>query len=80
MTGAIGEDRSFVAEDGADGELFADGVYCELRESLSYSPTDEDSAATVFTRSIDCADDYHCESSAVGKAIRTNNSTPPTGR
>lgn len=70
LSGTLGEDNKFVAIHSINGDIYNDGIPCQVDQSISYKPTSDDRAETLFNRSILCADGFSCETSAVGEAKR----------
>ena len=70
FSGQVREDNSFVVEQILSGDIFGDGIACDVFQAISYEPTGPDTASSLFVRRLSCEDGYICESRGVGESRR----------
>ena len=70
-TGMTRGSDSFLAEALQEGDLFGDGVFCQLSEDLAYNDLDGDTASSLYRVRIECADGFVCDSVVRGAAERS---------
>lgn len=70
LEGAATGTNTFEANQVVNGDIFGDGNFCSVEQSISYEATDAGRATTLFSRHIECSDGYVCESRALGEAVR----------
>jgi hypothetical protein len=69
-TGSTRSSDSFLAKTLEEGDLFGDGIFCQLIEDLAYNDLDGDSATSMYKIRIKCADGFVCDSAVRGTAER----------
>lgn len=67
-SGSYRSESSFLVSAKLAGDLFGDGVYCELNEELAYNHTTSTSAINLYHIWLDCADGFRCDSALRGPA------------
>ena len=70
FTGAVREDNSFLVEQLLEGDIFNVGLFCTLRQQISYQATSASTASSLYERTITCADGYLCNTHGVGESKR----------
>ena len=73
-TTSLGEDGSFTVRQQVEGDLFGDGSFCMLENSIHYSNLDHNTASSLFVQEVNCGDGFGCRSEGVGQAQRQENS------
>lgn len=70
FSGTLDANNELLSSQSISGDIYQDGGQCQVQQSISYSPTSDDRADTLFKRDVSCADGYVCSSRAIGAAIR----------
>jgi hypothetical protein len=68
--GTLVDSQSFDTTVSGQGDFFGDGGFCAVEQKISYEATGSDTATTLFSRHIECADGFVCDSLATGRADR----------
>lgn len=70
FNGVVEEDRAARFNQAFEGDVFGDGIPCQVTQEISYQGVDTNKATTLFERNIQCDDGFACAARALGDSVR----------